>query len=115
MRALIWAYGFLITAIAAEVIGTTLLAKSAQFTRLWPSIGMLAAYGVSFYLLTLVLKTIPLGVAYAIWGGLGIVATTLIGAYVLRQPLDTPAIAGIAAIVFGVILINGFSAAASHG
>ena len=81
MRALIWAYGFLITAIAAEVIGTTLLAKSAQFTRLWPSIGMLAAYGVSFYLLTLVLKTIPLGVAYAIWGGLGIVATTLIGMF----------------------------------
>ena len=114
MRELVWAYGLLVFAIAAEVVGTTCLAKSAQFTRLWPTLCMVVAYILSFYLLTLVLRTIPLGVAYAIWGGLGIVATTVIGASVLRQPLDAPAVAGIGCIIAGLVLINGFSAAASH-
>lgn len=114
MRELLWAYGFLVMAIAAEVGGTTLLAKSAQFTRVWPTLGMIAAYTASFYLLTRVLEIVPLGVAYAIWGGLGIVATTLIGVWVFRQPLDAPAILGIAFILAGVILINGFSKTAAH-
>lgn len=114
MRQLLIAYGFLFVAIVAEIFGTTMLARSAQFTRLWPTLGMGVAYALSFYLLTLVLQTLPLAIAYALWGGLGIVLTTLVGSLVLKQPIDTAAGVGIFLILAGVVIINGWSSAATH-
>ncbi|SDF20291.1 DMT family transporter [Limimaricola pyoseonensis] len=108
------AYGTLALAIVAEVSGSTLLQKSDGFTRLAPTLGMVALYVVSFYLLALTLRVIPLGVAYAIWAGLGIVLTAAIGAVLLGQRLDLPAIAGIAMIVGGVLVMNLFSGSTGH-
>lgn len=101
-------------AIALEVIGTTLLQASAQFTRPGPVLGMLACYGLSFYLLSLALRVLPLGVAYALWSGFGILLVTLIGIVVFRQRLDAAAIVGIGLIVAGVVVINLLSKSATH-
>lgn len=79
-----------------------------------PSIVTILFYGASFYLLSVALKGIPLGVAYAIWAGLGIVLTAIIGSLVFKQMLDTPAILGIGLIVAGVVVINVFSQSAGH-
>lgn len=115
MPPLVFGYGALAAAIACEVIGTTFLQKSEQFTKLAPTLIMAACYAASFYCLTHALKVLPLGIAYAIWGGLGIVLTALIGLFVFRQTLDTAALAGIALIVSGVLVINLFSHSAAHG
>ena len=88
-------------AIACEVIGTTLLQQSQQFTRPWPTVGMAVCYGVAFYLLSVVLKQMPVGIAYAIWSGLGVVAISMIGLVLFRQKLDLPAIIGLTMIVGG--------------
>ena len=101
-------------AIACEVIGTTLLQQSQQFTRLWPTVGMAVCYGVAFYLLSVVLKQMPVGIAYAIWSGLGVVAISVIGLVMFRQKLDVPAIIGLTLIVGGVIVINVFSKTTGH-
>lgn len=101
-------------AIALEVVGTTLLQASAQFTRLWAVAGMLVCYALSFYLLSLALRVLPLGVAYALWSGFGILLVTLIGIVVFRQRLDAAAIIGIALIVAGVVVINLLSKSATH-
>ena len=85
------AYAALFTAIVLEVIGTTLLQKSAQFTRLWPTLGMAVCYLGAFWFLSLTLRTVPVGLAYAIWSGLGIVLISLIGWRVFGQALDPPA------------------------
>lgn len=114
MTPLITAYLFLTGAIVSEVTGTLLLQKTAQFTRLVPTAGMALCYGLSFYLLSHALKTLPLGIAYAIWGGLGIVLTLIISVTVFKQTLDWQAIAGVAMIVGGVVMINAFSKAAAH-
>ncbi len=114
MRSLLVAYALLFIAIVAEIFGTTMLARSEQFTRLWPTLGMAVSYALSFYLLTLVLKTIPLAIAYALWDGLGIVLTTVVGSMVPKQPIDVPAGIGIFLILAGVVIINGWSAAATH-
>lgn len=103
------AYFYLAVAIVAEVIGTSSLKASEEFTRPGPSMMVVAAYGVSFYFLTLAFRTIPLGVAYAIWSGLGIALITLIGYVYFRQVLDAPAILGISLIVAGVAVIKLFS------
>ena len=100
------AYGYLAIAIICEVIGTTFLMKSEQFTRLVPTLMMGALYAVSFYLMAQTLKTIPLGIAYALWGGLGIVLTSLAGVVLFKQNLDTAAVVGIAMIVGGVVVMN---------
>lgn len=102
------------TAIALEVVGTTLLQASQQFTRLGPVLGMLVCYGLSFYLLSLALRVLPLGVAYALWSGFGILLVTLIGVVVFRQRLDAAAIIGIGLIVAGVVVINLLSKSATH-
>jgi len=102
-------YWLLLIAIAAEVTATSALKLSEGFTRLWPSVIVLIFYCASLYLLSLVLKTIPVGIAYAIWAGLGIVIVTLIGWVVYKQSLDWQAVLGMALIVAGVVIINLFS------
>ena len=104
----------LLSAIVLEVIGTTLLQKSAQFTRLWPTLGMAVCYLGSFWLLSLTLRTIPVGLAYAIWSGLGIVLISLIGWRVFGQALDLPAMIGLALIIAGVMVVNLFSKSMPH-
>ncbi|MBD9479292.1 SMR family transporter [Pseudoxanthomonas sp. PXM02] len=108
------AYVYLALAIAAEVIATSALKASEGFTRLGPSLLVAAGYGIAFYFLSLTLKTVPVGVAYAIWSGAGIVLIALIGWVVLKQPLDLPAMLGMALIVAGVAVIQLFSKAAAH-
>jgi small multidrug resistance pump len=108
------AYSILSIAIVLEVIGSTFLAKSDGFTRLWPTLGVVAFYVASFFLLSQALKLIPLGVAYAIWSGVGIVLTAMVGTLVLRQSLDFAAMAGIGMIIAGVLVINLFSHAGGH-
>lgn len=101
-------------AIISEVTGSTFLVKSEGFTKLGPSVLVVVFYVISFYLLSQVIKTIPLGIAYAIWGGVGIVLTALIGWVLFRQSLDMPAILGITMIVGGVIVMNVFSKSVGH-
>lgn len=108
------AYVYLALAIAAEVIATSALKASEGFTRTGPSLLVAAGYGVAFYFLSLTLKTVPVGVAYAIWSGAGIVLIALIGWVVLKQPLDLPAMIGMGLIVAGVLVIQLFSEAAAH-
>lgn len=105
---------FLTVAIASEVIATTALKSSEGFTRFLPSLLVVAGYGVAFYALSLTLRTIPLGVAYAVWSGLGIVAVSVLAMMIYGQKLDMPAIIGIALIVLGVVVINVFSNTSAH-
>ncbi len=112
MSPLTWAA--LAGAIALEVVGTTMLQMSQQFTRPLPTVGMAACYLVAFYLLSIALKQIPVGLAYAIWSGLGVVAIATIGVVLFKQKLDLPAIAGLGLIVTGVVVINLFSKSVSH-
>ena len=108
------AYVYLAVAIAAEVIATSALKASQGFTRAGPSLVVAAGYGIAFYFLSLTLKTVSVGVAYAIWSGAGILLIALIGWLVLKQPLDLPAVLGMALIVAGVAVIQLFSKAAAH-
>jgi small multidrug resistance pump len=100
---------FLGVAIVAEVIATSSLKASAGFTKLWPSLLVIMGYGIAFYFLALTLKTIPVGVAYAIWAGLGIVLISLVGWLVFQQKLDPAGIFGMSLIIAGVVVINVFS------
>ncbi len=108
------AYLYLSIAIVAEVIATTALKASNEFTRLLPSLIVITGYGVAFYLLALVLKTLPVGIAYAIWSGMGIVLIAISGAIVFRQIPDWPAVLGMILIIAGVIIINLFSKTVSY-
>lgn len=101
-------------AIVFEVVGTSFLQASQQFTKPWPTLGMVICYGAAFFLLTHVLRSIPVGLAYAIWSGLGVVLISLVGVVVFKQKLDLPAILGLVLIVGGVVVINVFSKAVSH-
>lgn len=107
-------YLYLAIAIVAEVIATSCLKASEGFTRLGPSLFVVAGYAVAFYFLSLTLRTMSIGVAYAIWCGAGIVLVALIGWLVLGQKLDLPAIGGMALIIAGVAVINLFSKSAGH-
>ncbi|MBN9308306.1 MAG: QacE family quaternary ammonium compound efflux SMR transporter [Devosia sp.] len=108
------AYLYLSVAIVAEVIATTALRAADGFTQLWPSAISIAGYVVAFYFLSLTLRTMPVGVAYAIWSGVGIVLISLAGWLVYKQLLDLPAIVGMALIMAGVLVINLFSKTALH-
>lgn len=108
------AYAVLTAAIVFEVIGTSFLMLSQQFSRLGPTVGMAASYLMSFYFLSQALNYLPLGIAYALWSGLGIILTLGIGILVFRQVPDLPAVAGVALILAGVVVINGFSQTAGH-
>lgn len=114
MKPLFAAYGALGIAIVLEVIGTTLLQKSEQFTRLVPTIAMAICYLGAFYFLSIVLKSMPVGLAYAIWSGLGIVLISIIGYAVFGQTLDMAAMIGLGFIIVGVIIVNMFSKSIGH-
>ena len=107
-----WIY--LAIAIICEVIGTSALKSSEGFTRLWPSLIVIVSYTIAFYFLSLTLLTIPVGVAYAIWAGMGIALITLISWLFYGQNLDVPAIIGLILIVAGVVVLNGFSKTIVH-
>ncbi|MBC6980195.1 SMR family transporter [Caulobacter sp. 17J80-11] len=102
-------YLFLALAIVCEVAATSALKASEGFTRLGPSVVVVIGYSAAFWLLSLTLKTVPVGVAYAIWSGAGIVLIAIIGAVRFRQTLDLPAVAGMVLIMAGVLVINLFS------
>jgi small multidrug resistance pump len=102
-------YGLLALAIAAEVTGTTALKLSDGFTELGPSVIVLLGYLGSFYLLGLVLEELPVGLVYATWAAVGIVATALVGVVAFDERLDAAAAAGLLLIVVGVVLLNGLS------
>jgi small multidrug resistance pump len=107
-------YVYLGVAIVAEVIGTSALKASNGFTQLVPSLITIVTYAVAFYFLSLTLKTIPVGIAYAIWSGIGIVLIALIGLLWFRQPLDLAAVIGLGLIIAGVAVVNGFSRSVVH-
>ena len=107
-------YLFLFLAVVAETVGTSALQASQQFSRLWPSVLVVLSYAIAFYLLSLTLRTLPVGITYALWSGLGIVLISLIGWWVFGQNLDLPAIIGIALIIAGIVVIQLFSKSASH-
>jgi small multidrug resistance pump len=105
---------FLSIAIFAEVIATSALKSSEGFTKLFPSIVVVVGYGIAFFFLSLTLKNIPIGIAYAIWSGAGITLISVIGYLIFKQQVDFPAIIGIFLIISGVIVINMFSKTISH-
>jgi multidrug transporter EmrE-like cation transporter len=107
-------YFYLAIAIASEVIATSALRAADGFTRLLPSILVVAGYALAFFFLALTLKTIPVGVAYAIWAGIGIVLISLAAYFLYGQTLDAPALIGIGLIVAGVVVINLFSKSSAH-
>ena len=107
-----WIY--LAVAIVSEVIATSFLKAAEGFTRFWPSLAVVVGYLLAFYLLSLTLKTIPVGVAYAIWSGVGIVLIALSGWLFLGQSLDAPALTGLTLIIAGVAVINVFSRTVVH-
>jgi small multidrug resistance pump len=107
-------YLYLSIAIIAEVIATTALKASAEFTRPIPSILVIVGYGVAFYLLSLVLRSIPVGITYAVWSGVGIVLITIVSWVLYKQSVDLPAVIGMAMIIGGVAVINIFSKTVGH-
>jgi small multidrug resistance pump len=107
-------YAMLLVAIVLEVIGTTALQMSQQFTRVGPTVVLICCYTGAFYFLSVTLKTIPVGIAYAIWSALGIVLISAVGLVFFKQKLDLPAILGLALIIAGVLVVNLFSKSVSH-
>ena len=108
------AWTYLGLAIVAEVIATSALKASAGFSRPGPSVVVVFGYGIAFYLLSLTLQTIPVGVTYAIWSGVGIVLITLVAWLVYGQSLDAAAIVGLSLIIAGVAVLNVFSKSVAH-
>lgn len=107
-------YLYLAIAIVSEVVGTAALKASQEFTKLWPSLIVVAGYASAFYFLTLTLRTMPVGIAYAVWAGVGIVLICAVSWVLYKQTLDWPALLGIGLIAAGVVLINGFSNSIHH-
>ncbi|AGQ31338.1 SMR family transporter [Serratia liquefaciens] len=105
---------YLTMAVVAEVIATTMLKASEGFTRLWPSLVVVVGYGVAFWGLSMVVKTMPLGIVYAIWSGMGIVLVSIAAVFVYQQKLDWPAVLGMGLIIAGVLVINLLSKTAAH-
>ena len=97
---------FLILAIISEVIGTTFLKSTEGFTKLWPSVIVLIGYSAAFYFLSLTLDTIPIGVVYAIWSGVGIAAIAIVSVVFLDQKLDTASYVGMGLIIAGVVILK---------
>ena len=108
------AYIYLGLAIIAEVIATSSLRATEEFTKIGPTITMIVGYGVAFYCMTLALRAIPLGITYAIWSGLGIVLVSIVGIVLFDEKLDLPAAIGMGLIIAGVVVINAFSKMVPH-
>ncbi len=108
------AYIYLAIAIVAEVIATSALKASDEFTKIIPVLVIIVGYGFAFYFMSLVLKTIPIGITYATWSGAGIILVTIAGAILFKQIPDAPAIMGMGLIIIGVAVINIFSKTISH-
>jgi len=108
------AYVYLAIAILAEVAATSALKASDEFTKIIPILIIVVGYGAAFYFMTLVLRTIPLGITYAVWSGLGIVLIAIVGAVLYKQIPDTPAIIGMGLIITGVAVIDIFSKTVSR-
>lgn len=108
------AYLYLAAAILAEVVATSALKAADGFTRLWPSLLVIAGYAAAFWFLTHVVRTVPVGIAYAVWSGMGVVLVALIAAVVYRQIPDLAAVLGMAMIVGGVVVIQLFSRSVGH-
>jgi len=107
-------YGLLFVAVALEVVGTSALQMSQQFSRLGPTIVVMICYAAAFYCLSVTLRVIPVGIAYAIWSALGIVLISVVGVVLFRQKLDLAAIIGLALIIAGVLVVNLFSKSVTH-
>ena len=108
------AYMFLIIAMLFEGLGSTSLQASQQFTRFWPSVGVVVGFGSAFYCMMIVLNYLPLGITYAIWSGLGICLTAFLGWVIFKQQVDLPAMLGMGMIIAGIVVINLFSKTATH-
>ena len=108
------AYLYLALAIFAETIATGTLKATEEFTKLLPSAIVLIGYGISFYFMTLVLRTIPIGITYAVWSGIGIVLIAVVGAIFYKQIPDLPAVIGMGLIIAGVVVIHLFSKTVSN-
>ncbi|UQS82182.1 multidrug efflux SMR transporter [Bombilactobacillus folatiphilus] len=102
-------YLYLVVAVIGEILGTSLLKASNGFTQLFATLGALLSYGICFYFLSLSLKTINLSVAYALWSGIGIVATTAISYFIWKENLNFMTIIGLVLILLGIVLVNLFS------
>jgi small multidrug resistance pump len=107
-------YIYLAIAIIAEVAATSALKASNEFTKLIPSLIVIVGYGAAFYFLTLVLRTIPVAITYAVWSGAGIVLVAVVGAILYKQIPDIPAVIGMGLIVAGIAIINVFSKTIGH-
>ncbi|HEY4297918.1 MAG TPA: SMR family transporter [Paraburkholderia sp.] len=107
-------YALLAIAIVAEVIATSAMRASEGFSRLLPSTVVVLGYGVAFYCLSLTLRSIPVGIVYAVWSGAGIVLITLVAVVLYRQVPDLPALIGLGLIIAGVAVLNIFSKMQAH-
>jgi len=108
------AYLYLAIAITSEVIATSALKASAEFTKLFPSVIVIVGYGLAFYFMTLTLRSIPLGITYAVWSGIGIVLVSIVGFFLYQEIPDVPAIIGMSLIITGVVVIHVFSKTINH-
>jgi small multidrug resistance pump len=107
-------YLYLALAIVSEVIGSSFIKASDGFTKAAPAVVVVVTYLIIFYFLSIALRGIQLGLAYAIWAGVGIVLTSLVSVFIFKQSIDFPAIVGIALIISGVVIINFFSKTTTH-
>lgn len=107
-------YLYLLVAVLFETFGTTCLQASQSFTRFWPTLGVALGFAAAFYMLSIVLRSLPLGVTYALWSGIGIVLIALSGRLIFGQKLDLAAILGMGLIIAGILVINLFSKTATH-
>ncbi|WP_332672750.1 DMT family transporter [Aromatoleum sp.] len=108
------AWLYLLVAIVAEVVATSALTASQGFSRLLPSVIVVTGYAIAFYFLSLTLRSIPVGIAYAVWSGVGVVLISLAALVLFGQRLDLAALLGIGLIVAGVLVINLFSDVSAH-
>lgn len=107
-------YLFLLIAVMFETFASSCLQASRQFTRFWPTLGVIVGFAVAFWFFSQVLKTLPLGITYALWSGIGMVLIAGSGWILFGQKLDLPGMIGIGLIVAGIVVINLFSASANH-
>ncbi|MCJ8150715.1 MULTISPECIES: DMT family transporter [Shinella] len=107
-------YAVLVVAIVFEVLGTSAMQAAQHFTRLVPTLAMVVCYAIAFFFLSWSLRYVPVGIAYAIWSGLGIVLISLVGYFVFGQKLDPAALVGLGLIIAGVLVLNLFSKSTFH-